>query len=119
MKTVTSGNYVFEVVESVPVGYKIWNIGKNMIDGYLPLCKLKEQQPFEGGRSIEVDTLKAIKIDGAQTILVAIGGGQDTIKSMERYIKRYSNSNKRYTQMKVNRMKKALEVMHQIKWDIE
>ena len=49
----------------------------------------------------------------------AIGGGQDTIKSMERYIKRYSNSNKRYTQIKVHRMKKALEVMHQIKWDIE
>lgn len=119
MKAVTSGNYVFEVVESVPVGYQIWNIGKNMIDGYLPLCKLKECQSFEGGRSIEVDTLKAIKIDGAQTILAAIGGGQDTIKSMERYIKRYSNSNKRYTQMKVQRMEKALEVMYQIKWDIE
>ena len=119
MKTVISGNHVFEVVESVPVGYEIWNIGKNMIDGYLPLCKLKEKQPFEGSRSIEVDTLKAIKIEGAQTILSAIGGGQDTVKSMERYIKRYSNSNKRHTQMKVNRMKKALEVMYQIKWDIE
>lgn len=119
MQTVLSGNYAFEVVESVPVGYEILNIGKNMIDGYLPLCKLKEQQPFEGGRSIEVDTLKAIKIDGAQTILAVIGGGQETIKSMERYIKRYSNSNKRYTQMKVHRMEKALEVMYQIKWDID
>lgn len=89
-----------------------------MLDGYLPLCKLKDIQPFEGAREIEVDTLKAIKIDEAQTILAAIGGGQDTIAAMERYIKRYRNAKEgTYSYRQANRMKKALPYMYQIKWD--
>ena len=30
------GNDVFEIVDTVPLGYSIWNIGHNMPDGYLP-----------------------------------------------------------------------------------
>ena len=33
-------NRKFEVVDFVPAGYEIWNIGHNMIDGYLPLCRM-------------------------------------------------------------------------------
>ena len=86
MNTITSGKDIFEIVEEVPCGYRIWNIGKNMIDGYLPFCRLSSQQPFTGGMSIEADTLKAMKVDEAQTILNAIGYGEDTIKEMEAYI---------------------------------
>lgn len=117
MKTITNGRHVFEIVDHVPYGYEIWNIGKNMIDGYLPLCRLSQYQPFPGGRKIEADTLKAIKIEGAQTILAAIGGGQDTIEKMEQYIKRYKNSKPgTYSYRQVQRMKKALPIMRQIKW---
>ena len=72
-KTITHGGHTFELVDHIPQGYTIWNIGKNMIDGYLPLCRLAYFQPFPGARNIEVDTLKAIKCDGAQVILAAIG----------------------------------------------
>lgn len=109
--------HIFEIVDCVPAGYQVWNIGKNMIDGYLPLCKLKSVQRFEGGRDIETDTLKAIKTDGAQIILSAVGGGQNTIESMERYIKRYSKSRPgTWSHRQKERMKEALKYMYQIKW---
>lgn len=37
---VRKGNDVFEIVDTVPLGYSIWNIGHNMPDGYLPFCRL-------------------------------------------------------------------------------
>lgn len=115
---ITNGKHTFEIVNAVPFGYQIWNIGKNMIDGYLPLCRLKPYQPFEGGREIETETLKAIKIKESQTILAAVGGGQNTIKSMEKYIKRYKNAKPgTWSYNQVQRMKKALPIMRQIKWN--
>lgn len=116
---ITDGRHTFEIVDSVPAGYEIWGIGKNMIDGYLPLCRLKRpsEQPFEGGRSIELDTLKAIKVEGAQTILAAIGVGPNDIPSMEKYVKRYSSSKTPYVMRRVERMKAALKIMRTIKWD--
>ena len=68
-------NDVFEIVDTVPLGYSIWNIGRNMPDGYLPFCRLCAIQPFEGAQCIETDTLKAVKTEGAQTILAAVGRG--------------------------------------------
>lgn len=115
--TIKSGNDVFTVVDFVPLGYKIWNIGKNMIDGYLPLCRPNPCQPFDGACCIERDTLKAIKTDGAQTILAAIGGGQDTIKKMENYIRRYADAKPgTYAHRQVERIKKALPYMYELKW---
>lgn len=106
----------FELVDHFPFGYLIWNIGKNMADGYLPLCRLGHMQPFPGGRSIEPDTLKAIKIDGAQTILAAVGFGPETPEEMEEYIKKHDKGSKNYKPFAVERMKKALPLMRQIKW---
>lgn len=108
---IQSGVHVFEVVEEAPYGYEIWNIGKNMIDGYLPFCRLSSRQPFSGGRSIEADTLKAIKTDGAQTILAAVGYGADTVKEMEEYMTKYAQS-KPY---ECSKMKAALPFMKRIK----
>ena len=109
MNKITSGDNEFEVVDHVPYGYIVWNIGKNMINGYLPLCRLASQQPFPGGRSIETDTLKAIKTDAAQIILAAMGIGPGTVKEMETYIKKHPNT------WGVDRMKAALPHMRQIK----
>lgn len=110
-----SVSHTFELVESVPRGYLIWNIGKNMADGYLPLCRLCAVQPFRGGRNIEGDTLKAIKCEGAQVILKAAGYGPGTLDGMERYIERNKNNPRR--QYEVKKMKAALPHMRQIKWD--
>lgn len=112
MKTIKFDNYIFEVVESVPVNnYKIWNIGKNMIDDYLPLVQTGGHDGFQ----VNTETMKAIYIKDAQTVLKAIGFGQNTVDTMQRYVKRYSNAKGSVTKWKVERMKKALEIMRNIK----
>lgn len=64
--------HTFRLVDCVLPGYMIWNIGRHhMPEGYLPLCRLAFFQPFPGGRNIDAETLLAIKIDGAHTILDA------------------------------------------------
>lgn len=112
---IRSDDLVFELVDSVPPGYTIWNIGKHMVDGYLPLCRLKAVQPFPGGREIETDTLKAIKCDGAQVILAATIYGPDTPEKMEKYIAKHSEAG-RYA-IAVKRMQEALPYMRQLKWN--
>ena len=53
---------VFEIVEKIPTGFFVWNIGDNMgHDEYIPLCKdlhPEDKENFE----IDVTTLKAIKL---------------------------------------------------------
>lgn len=116
-KAITHNGHTFELVDHVPDGYLVWNIGKNMIDGYLPLCILASDQPFPGGRAINVNALKAIKCDGAQTILAAIGYGPETPDQMERYIEKYSREGPGGLHaLEVERMKKALPLMREIKW---
>ncbi len=114
-KCITSGQSTFELVDSVPPGYFIWNIGKKMVDGYLPLCRLKGDQPFEGGRSIEVRSLKAVRCEGAQVILRAVGYGPETPKQMERFIQEHEGQKKHRTA--VERMKAALPYMRQLRWE--
>ncbi len=93
--TITHNGHDFELVERIPVNYRIWNIGKHMIDGYLPLCELlaPKLQPFDGGCSINIETLKAIKIDTAQDILANIGvyGTQNPIKLQKKLDKHLGN----------------------------
>lgn len=112
MEVLNVGKNNFEVVESIPQGYIIWNIGKNMIDGYLPIVEMDSD-----GYSVNIATMKAIKVDEAQVILSAIGGGQNTIESMERYIKRYKNAKGAFTRKQVERISKALPIMKSIKWE--
>lgn len=117
VKRFSDGRHVFELTDRVPAGYEVWSIGKNMVDGFLPLCRLKAVQPFEGGRAVEVNTLKAIRLEGAQTVLAAFGFGPHDIPSMKKYIKRYSKSKTAYVMRRVDRMKKALEIMKTLKWE--
>ena len=53
---------VFEIVEKIPTGFFVWNIGNNMgHDEYIPLCKdlhPEDKENFE----IDTTTLKAIKL---------------------------------------------------------
>lgn len=50
---------VFEIVEKIPVGFFVWNIGDNMgHDEYIPICKDLHKEDFE----IDTTDLKAIKL---------------------------------------------------------
>lgn len=113
-QTITYHGYTFELVDRVPHGYAIWNI-HDMGNGCLPLCILASDQPFPGGRTINVNALKAIKCEGAKTILEAIGWGPDTPEEMERYIEKYERKGTHAMEIKL--MKKALPLMRQILWD--
>ncbi len=104
------GDHSFEVIDYIPWGYRIWSIGKNMVDGYLPLCRLKFIQPFEGCMKIETDTLKAVRCDGAQVILAAVGHGYNTIPKMEEYLKAPKD------EYLTNIIKKALPYMKKLQW---
>lgn len=101
----------------MPRGYHIWNIGKYMIDGYLPLCRLKVQQPYPGAREIEPETLKAIRIDRAQRILAAVSSGCNTLSKMKAYVEEHQNASPdtwEYTM--VQPMREVIPYMKQIKW---
>ena len=50
---------VFEIVEKIPAGFFVWNIGDNMEhDEYIPICKDLHKEDFE----IDTTDLKAIKL---------------------------------------------------------
>ena len=115
MEKIKSGHDEFEVVERVHPRYFIWNIGENMIDGYLPMCEWlnpgKENDP-----RINANTLKAIKCPEAQIILAAISGGQNTPLKMEEYIKKHADAPKEtWEYMQVERMRKALPILKELK----
>lgn len=106
---------IFEIVEQPPLGFEIWNIGKNMADGYVPFCRLAAYQPFPGGRNIEPDTLKAVRCEGAQVILAAVSAGCKTVDAMQSFIKTHRNAKPgTCAYNEVQRYKKALPYMKKL-----
>lgn len=115
-KRIASGEYTFEVIDEIPCGYEFWNIGKNMTEGYLPLCRLSAIQPFEGGRCVDVESLKAIKLDGAQIVLAASVHGQTTVEAMEKYLARYQGKRVSESVLRqIKRIEAALDVLKEIR----
>lgn len=108
----------YEVVDAVPHGYFVWNIGRPVAKEYIPLCKLSKRQPFPGGRSIDAGTLKAIWSDGAQVVLDAICYGAATLEEMERYIEENRAAQpKSIRHAEVERIKAALPFMRSLRWE--
>jgi len=64
MKELQVGKRNFKLVEKIPTGYSIWYIGSHMSEGYLPLCQCDKDY------HVNPDTLKAIKCDDAQDIMM-------------------------------------------------
>lgn len=84
MKTIEVEGLTYEVVDVVPKGYSVWNIGHHMVDGYVPLCEV-----YEGTYNIIPTTLKTIKLNEARKLLeYASYSGCTTLKECERYLKR-------------------------------
>ena len=77
MEKITTVNHlgiehVFEVVNKIPEGFMVWNIGDNMNnDDYIPLCEWKYPDKVKDGNcNIRLDTLKAIKLDTEEVKLL-------------------------------------------------
>lgn len=102
------GQHTFEIVDFIPYGYHIWNIGKNMKEDYLPLVQVGG---YDGCQVIGIK--KALPLKDAQKILSVIGEGNDTPKKMKACIEKYEV--KGTNQEKIGRMKEALEIMLKIK----
>lgn len=107
--TITHHGHSYEIVDSIPYGYEIWNIGNNAPEGYVPLCR-----PIHpGSYHIDPDTLKAIKCDNAQIIMDAVGYCE--MNDMERYVKRYENARPgTYAYRAACKIKRALPYIKQL-----
>lgn len=113
----TFPEHTYEIVNAVPHGYTVWNIGHPVAGEYLPLCRMSKYQPFPGGRSIDVDSLKAIRCDGAQTILDAVGYGPGTLDEMGCFIEKHKMARPGTSRHReVERMKAALPFMRSLQW---
>lgn len=81
----------FEIVDKIPPGFTVWNIGAHMgTPEYIPLC-----QPADTGiRNIRTDTLKAIKLKPAEvmTLRAAAGYGVDSKSAAQKAINRPAKS---------------------------
>ena len=55
-------NEIFEVVDKIPSGFFVWNIGENMgTDEYIPICEDLHPEDKDN-YEINTSTLKAIKL---------------------------------------------------------
>lgn len=104
----SNGRHEFEIVEEIPSGYSIWNIGSNMVKDYLPLCQ-------SDNLNINPETLKAIKVENAQIVMSVIGIGPKNPKEMETYTRKYANSKNGYVIHRITGMKKAIEILKTVK----
>ena len=80
---------IFEIVEKIPAGFFVWNIGDNIgLDEYIPICK--DLYP-EDKENFEIDTtsLKAIKlpIDEVKALRQAASWGVNSKATAEKALK--------------------------------
>lgn len=111
MATVSNGKHTFEIVDRIPKGYNIWNIGA--VEEYLPLCEPEDQEGFS--YKVNVNTLKAIKCDKAQEIMwLAVQGINTPEKVKERLL---DPDNHRYffdKNLVIRTMQEVLPIMEKI-----
>ena len=80
---------IFEIVEKIPVGFFVWNIGENMgTHEYIPVC---EDLHPEDKEDFEIDTtsLKAIRlsIDEVKALRQAASWGVNSKATAEKALK--------------------------------
>ncbi len=95
----TFGNTrTYEITESIPAGFFVWNIGKNMgHEEYIPICEnLYPGLPKSHPESFHInpETVKAIKLPKEEVAILrdAAGYGVNSKKTAESAIKRTAKS---------------------------
>lgn len=65
MAILTTGRHTFEVVNDLPAGYIVWNIGRHnfQFEGYIPLCQADDNY------NVNTKTLKALKVKSEEFAL--------------------------------------------------
>lgn len=74
--------YDFEIVEKIPAGFEIWNIGG--LGEYIPVC-----QTISGSCNVDITTLKAIRLTENEVAILnsAAGSGIKTLNAAEKALK--------------------------------
>ena len=107
--TITDGSNTFELVDLFPLGYQAWNIGKAPA-GCIPFCRV-----IPGTCNVEVDTLKAVQVDGAEKVMKAVRFGCNTIEKMEKFVKRHQHAPEDSWEYRhIQRIKEALPILKSI-----
>jgi hypothetical protein len=81
--------HVFKIVEKIPAGFFIWNIGENMgTHEYIPLCEDLHPENKDD-YSINPETLKAVKVspDEWEKLNKAASVGVGNLKAAEKALK--------------------------------
>ena len=80
---------VFEIVEKIPAGFFVWNIGENMgTDEYIPICEDLHPEDKDN-YEIKTSTLKAIRLsrEDVEALREAAHVGIDSKKTAEKALK--------------------------------
>ena len=80
---------VFEIVEKIPVGFFVWNIGENMgTHEYIPVCEDLHPEDKDN-YEINAATLKAVKVapDEWEKLDKAANWGVGNLKQAEKALK--------------------------------
>ena len=80
---------IWEKLSDVPAEWFVWNIGKNMPDGWLPLARCID--PHNRPYDIDPNSLIAVSIKEAQTILDGTGLCGGSLEKMEKTINKYKD----------------------------
>lgn len=94
--------HTFEIVNKIPLGFFVWNIGENMgHDEYIPLCE--DLHPEDRNNyDVNTSTLKAIKlpVEEVQLLRAAAHWGvtskAEASKALRSKRKGYTSDKKRY-----------------------
>ena len=87
--TITKENRYYKIVEKIPVGFFVWNIGENMgTHEYIPVCENLHQEN-KNDYSINPATLKAVKVapDEWEKLDRAASWGVGNLKQAEKALK--------------------------------
>ena len=85
--------YTFRIVDYIP-RMEVWNI--NMKDGYIPFCRLSNEQRYAGGRQIDKNYLLAIKTPYAKQIMQVMDMAHvNSLYDLMAFLEEYLASGKR------------------------
>lgn len=105
---------VFEIVDKIPTGFFVWNIGDNMChDEYIPVCQ--DLRPGDKG-CFEINTrsLKAIKLspEEVQLLRKAAGYGVNSKETAEKALR--SKRKGRMSDIKRFHAEKTIDIFNRI-----
>lgn len=97
--------YIFEVVEKIPAGFEVWNIGEIGGGEYIPICE---------AANVKSETLKAIKLNKEEVAILAkaAAAGIKTVSSAKRTLSRTAKT--AYARENQRRAGKALPILERI-----